>query len=92
FGVTHKGVNPGLPKREGSSEERSPRQQSQTEVGDITAITGHSQPFPKEVRNVIGMEVTQQHTITITPRINETPLTYPTASPRTRGASRRRLT
>ncbi|GBM90294.1 hypothetical protein AVEN_90817-1 [Araneus ventricosus] len=45
--ITHRGVTPGLPKHAGSSEERSPRQQSDTEVGVPIAITGHG-PTPPE--------------------------------------------
>ncbi|GBN07902.1 hypothetical protein AVEN_201022-1 [Araneus ventricosus] len=46
-----------LPRHPGSSEERTPRQQSETEVGDLTPITVHGPTPPKEVRPVIGVEL-----------------------------------
>ncbi|GBM62230.1 hypothetical protein AVEN_216366-1 [Araneus ventricosus] len=39
--VSHSGVIPALPWHPDSSEERSPRQQSETEVGVVIANTGH---------------------------------------------------
>ncbi|GBL62017.1 hypothetical protein AVEN_239279-1, partial [Araneus ventricosus] len=45
--TTHKRATPGLPNRAWSSEERSPRHQSEAEVGVLTVITCYG-PTPPE--------------------------------------------
>ncbi|GBM06408.1 hypothetical protein AVEN_266361-1 [Araneus ventricosus] len=74
--VTHKGATSSLSKRAGSSEERSPRQESDTELRDLTAITGHG-PSPPEggtSRRRSGGNSTPYNYCR-----SENPLTYPAA-------------
>ncbi|GBO31096.1 hypothetical protein AVEN_9226-1 [Araneus ventricosus] len=80
----HKEITPTLP---GSSEERSPRRQSETEFGVPTAITGHgptsAEGGTSHHRNG-GNSIPHRY---FTHQGSENPLTYPAAShPRTRYA------
>ncbi|GBO06351.1 hypothetical protein AVEN_114455-1 [Araneus ventricosus] len=75
--TSHKEVTPTLP---GSSEERSPRQQSETEVGVPTAITGHRPTSPEGGISHLwngGNSISHRY---FTHEENENPLTYPATS------------
>ncbi|GBO36953.1 hypothetical protein AVEN_216283-1 [Araneus ventricosus] len=77
------GVTSDLPKHVGLIEVRLPRQHSETEVGDIMAITGLSPTLPEggTSRKRSGGNSTPRHYYTF--KRSKNPLTYP----RIRGAN-----
>ncbi|GBN32231.1 hypothetical protein AVEN_47984-1 [Araneus ventricosus] len=82
--MTHKGTTAGLLKRGG--EVKNGRHDSNREPRSVPTLAT-AQPLPKEIRPVIGVEVTQSHSVIVLPNRSENPLIYPAASDlSTRGA------
>ncbi|GBM24420.1 hypothetical protein AVEN_76151-1 [Araneus ventricosus] len=75
--ITQKGVIPGLPRRTESGEEQAPQQQSEIDVGDLTAITGHGPTLLAGATSIIGLEVVQPHTIIVSPTRRTRLLSHP---------------